>query len=213
MKARLFAVVVVALAFPQAAFARGRVRSCQGVRAARVGFHPSRPAGPLDHQSCRLPDARDRRDDLPRALPDAGACAQRRGAGSSPDNRRADLRGRAGADRRARVAVEGDRALVSVRRLAVSLHLRRQPARVHTPAADGRDVPRRPGLGHLRGDELDLRHARTRAADVRVHPRRGDPLERAGPLLQELDPGGSEGACCSSSSRSRSWVSSCASSH
>ena len=28
---------------------------------------------------------------------------------------------------------------------------------LHPPAADGRDVPRRPGLGHLRGDELASR--------------------------------------------------------
>ena len=32
--------------------------------------------------------------------------------------------------------------------------------------------------------------------DVRVHARRGDPLERAGPVLQELDPGSPEGRCC-----------------
>ena len=51
-----------------------------------------------------------------------------------------------------------------------------------------------PGLGHLRRHVVALGDARARAADVRLHARRGHPLERPGALLQELDPRGAEGA-------------------
>ena len=50
-----------------------------------------------------------------------------------------------------------------------------------------------PDLGHLRGDLVALGDARARAPDLRLHPLRGHPLERPGPLLQELDPRGAEG--------------------
>ena len=209
MRSRLLAVVALRARVPAGGVRARRVRSRQGVRATRMGFDPSRPAGSVDHQGSCLPHARDRPDDLPRNLPDAGAGARRRRAGSSADDRRADLRGRAGADRRAGLAVEGDPPLVPVRGLSLPLHLRRQPAGLHSAAADGRDVPRNPRLGHLRGDELDLRHACPGATDVRLHARRRDPLERARALLQELDPGSPEGRCWGSSCRSRSWVSSC----
>ena len=47
-----------------------------------------------------------------------------------------------------------------------------------------------PDLGHLRGDRQPERDARARADHVRRHARRGHPLQRRRPLLQELDPGG-----------------------
>ena len=51
-----------------------------------------------------------------------------------------------------------------------------------------------PDLGDLRRDLVALRDARARAAHLRLHALRGDPVERAAALLQELDPGGAEGA-------------------
>ena len=45
---------------------------------------------------------------------------------------------------------------------AADLHLRRQPPRVHPAAAHRRDLPRRPGVGDLRGDVVDLGDARAR---------------------------------------------------
>ena len=83
-------------------------------------------------------------------------------AGHAPDVRRGDLRHRADAGRRDGAADEGDRALVPVRRDADALHLRRQPARLHPAAADRPDLPRRPGVGDLRGDLVDLGDARAR---------------------------------------------------
>ena len=65
----------------------------------------------------------------------------------APDDRRADLRGRADADRRAGPADEGDRPLVPVRRDADALHLGRQHARLHPAAALRREVARDPDLG------------------------------------------------------------------
>ena len=79
-----------------------------------------------------------------------------------------------------------------VRRLPDALHPRGQPDRFHPAAADRRDLPRGSRVGNLRSDVLDLGDACTRPVDVRVHALRGHPLERAGPLLQELDPGGAE---------------------
>ncbi len=114
-----------------------------------------------------------------------------------PDARRDDLRHRADAGRGAGPAVEGDRALVPVRRLADAVHLGRQHDRLHPAAALGRDVPHRrrraSGLRHLRRDRVALGHARPRADDLRLHARRGHPLERLRPLLQELDPGRAAG--------------------
>ena len=42
----------------------------------------------------------------------------------------------------------------------------------------GREVARRPDLGHLRGHVVDLGDARARAPHLRLHALRGDPLER-----------------------------------
>ena len=131
-----------------------RLRPDDRVRAARMGLDPPRPAQPLDHEGGRLPDARHRPDDPARALPDARQDAQ-----PPADGRRVDLRGRAGADRRAGPAVEGDRPLVPVRGDPVDLHLRDQPDRVHSPPDHRRDLPRLPGLGHLRRHLVALRDA------------------------------------------------------
>ena len=57
--------------------------------------------------------------------------------GQPPDDRRADLRGRADAGRGAGPADQGDRPLVPVRRDDHALHLGRQHARLHPVAADG----------------------------------------------------------------------------
>ena len=51
-----------------------------------------------------------------------------------------------------------------------------------------------PTLAHLRGDLVDLGHARARADDVHLHARRGHPPQRPRQVLQELDPGRAEGA-------------------
>ena len=110
-----------------------------------------------------------------------------------PGGRRKDLRGRADPGRRTGAAAQGDLALVPVRRDADALHLDGEHARVHPAAAVRRDVPPHPGLGDLRRDDVDLGDARARAAHVRLHALRGDPLERPGQVLQELDPGGAEG--------------------
>ena len=149
---------------------------------------PPRAAEPLDHEGRRLPDARHGADDRCSA---SSSCA---GKTLEPpaDGRRADLRDRAGAGRGAGTADEGDRTLVPVRRDADDLHLGREHARLHPAAAHRRDVARHSGLGHLRRDVVALGDARARAADVRLHARRGHPLERAGALLQELDSRGAE---------------------
>ena len=61
-------------------------------------------------------------------------------------------------------------------------------------AAHRRALARRADLGHLRSDVVALGDARARAAHLRLHTRRGHPLERAGEVLQELDPRGAEAA-------------------
>ena len=174
---------------PRARVRARRVRPDDRVRAARVGPDPPRPAEPLDHEGRRLPDDRDGAHDPARPRPHARPRHQ-----PAPHGRRADLRGRAGADRRAGAAVEGDRPLVPLLRHAAPLHLGRERPRVHPAAADRRDLARDPGLGDLRGHVVALGDARARAADLRLHARRGHPLERAQALLQELDPGSAEGA-------------------
>ena len=73
----------------------------------------------------------------------------------------------------------------------------------------GETLARRPDLGDLRGDVVALRDARACAAHVRLHALRGDQVERPEPLLQELDPGGAEGAAAADRARSRSSASSC----
>ena len=70
---------------------------------------------------------------------------------------------------------------------------------------------RAPGVGHLRRDVVDLGHAGLGPHDLRVHALRGNPCERARPVLQELDPRSSRRRCCRCSSRSRSSGSSCGS--
>ncbi len=90
--------------------------------------------------------------------------------GHAPDDRRADLRGRADAGRRAGPAVEGDRPLVPLRGEPAAVHLRRQPPRLHPAAAHRRDVARFPGLGHLRRHLVALGDARPRAHDLRASP-------------------------------------------
>ena len=171
-----------------------RLRPDDGVRAARMDPDPPRPDRPFDHEGGRLPDARERRDDPLRPL--LHALEGRAHARPARDDRRARLRGRPDADRRAGPADEGDGPLVPVRRDAPALHLHRQPARVHPAAVDRRDLARRADVGDLCGDELHLGDARARAAHLRLHARRGHPLERAGQLLQELDPRGAEAAAC-----------------
>ena len=58
------------------------------------------------------------------------------------------------------------------------------PAAVHR-----RDLPPRPGLGHLRGDLADLGHARARRDDLGLHAHRGDPLTTAlVKYFKSLDP-------------------------
>ena len=47
-------------------------------------------------------------------------------------------------------------------------------------------------LRDLRGDVVDLGDARARAPHLRLHARGGHPPQRAGALLQELDPGRAE---------------------
>ena len=116
--------------------------------------------------------------------------------GSRQTLRRDHLRPRAEPDRGAGPAVEGDRPLVPVRRDALPLRLDREPARLHPAAAQQRAHAHRRGEGadlrDLRGDLVDLGDARARAPDLRLHARRGHPPQRAGALLQELDPGRAE---------------------
>ena len=84
-------------------------------------------------------------------------------AGHAPDGRRGDLRHRPDPGCRDGPADEGDGALVPLLRHAADLHLRRQPARVHPAAVHRPDLPRRAGVGDLRGDVVDLGDARARA--------------------------------------------------
>ena len=191
-RALLVATSLFALALPAPAFARGEFDpTTEFEQHEWVPIH----LGPLDLSITKavvylmLGTVAD--DRCSGSSSCAGADASNR---TAPDRRRADLRRRADADRRAGPAVEGDRPLVPVRRDAVALHLRRQPDRLHPAAAHRRDLARLPGLGHLRRDLVALGDARARAADVRLHALRGHPLERARALLQELDPGGAEGA-------------------
>ena len=174
---------------------RGRVRPVPRVRAARVDPDPHRADRHVDQQGGRVLDPRLDRDDGARDLHDA--VPGRRRTGHAPDDRRADLRSRAVPDRRAGAADEGDRPLVPVRGVALPLHLDREHARLHPAAALRRagDDPRRRGADarHLRSDLVDLGHARARADDVRLHAHRRPALQRPGRLLQELDPGRSEG--------------------
>src|SRR5207247_3777881 len=67
----------------------------------------------------------------------------------------------------------------------------------HTTAVDRRDVSRRAGVWDLCGHLVFVGHARAGAPDLRLHPLRGRALERAGSLLQELDPRGAEGFAAS----------------
>ncbi len=168
------------------------LRPDDGVRAEGVGADPPRPAQSLDHEGRRLPDARERADHPLRDL--LHAHEDRAKARPARDRRRDGLRDRADADRRAGASVQGDRTLVPVRRDPDALHLRRQLPRLHPAAADRRDLARCPSLGHLCGDQLDLGHARARAAHLLLHALRRHPLERPGAVLQELDPGGAEAA-------------------
>ena len=129
-----------------------------------------RPDRHVDQQGGRVPAARRA---LSRCL--IGIVFMRVKVGTRPEPppgaRRDDLRGRAGAGRRAGAADEGDRALVPVRRVADDLHLGRQHARLHPAAALGRDGDdrrrRAADARDLRRDVDALRHARARADDVR----------------------------------------------
>ena len=85
-----------------------------------------------------------------------------------------------------------------------------QHPRLHPAAAHRRDLPRRPGLGHLRGDVVDLRDARARADDLDLPAHRGHPLQRRDQVLQVVDPRGAEGDPSDDHRRSRCSRSSCA---
>ena len=190
MKRALLAATMLFLALPAPAFARGDFDpTTEFEQHEWVSIH----LGPLNLSITKavvylmLGTVA---DDPARARPDARQDAQ-----PPADRRRADLRRRPGADRRAGPAVEGDRALVPVRGDAAALHLRGQPDRVHPAAADRRDLARRPDLGDLRRHLVALGDAGARGADLPLHARRGHPLERPGALLQELDPRGAEGRC------------------
>ena len=101
---------------------------------------------------------------------------------AAPDGRRADLRHRPDADRRAGAPDEGDRALVPVRRDAVHLHLGRQHARLHPAAAhrrDVRDLRARVAAWGIYAATSPISVTLALALDdVRLHALRGDPLER-----------------------------------
>ena len=70
-KTRLFTISLLALALPGQA-SHAAIRPDRGVRAARVGPDPHRPARPLDHKGRRLPDARVGADD---ACSESSSCA------------------------------------------------------------------------------------------------------------------------------------------
>ena len=132
MKSRLLAVVLFALAFPQAAFARGEFDPVKEFEQHEwVSIH----LGPLDLSITKavvyLMLATVLTIFIGIFLMRVKVRA-RRSAGSSADDRRADLRGRAGADRRAGLADEGDPPVVPLRGLSLPLHLRRQPAGLHS---------------------------------------------------------------------------------
>ena len=87
MRSRLLAVALVALVFPQAAFARGEFDPV--VEFEQHDWVPIH-LGPLDLSITKAVVYlmhRDRPDDLHRNLPDAGAGARRRRAGGSADDR------------------------------------------------------------------------------------------------------------------------------
>ena len=151
--------------------------------ARRVDPDPPRPDRPLDQQGRRLPDSGHDLHDRARPLPDARADRHEERGRAAPGGRRDRLRDRADAGRRAGPAAQGDRAVVPLRRLADALHLGDQHARLHPAAALERDSSSSSGvelptLADLRGHVVDQRHARARADDLRLHPRRGHPLQR-----------------------------------
>ena len=189
MKRALALVTLLALTLPAVAFAQTEPRGGDEVRpVARVGAPDlgagaeDRPDRHVDQQGRRLPDPRDDRVDRHRDRLHARPTGPR--PEPPPGARRDDLRGRAGAGRRAGPSDEGDRPLVPVRRDADDLHLGDQHDRVHPAPAlrralgDRRD--QHPDVRDLRGDLDALGHARARAHDVDVHARRGDPRERRG---------------------------------
>ena len=114
-----------------------RVRSDDGVRAARVDPDPPRPAEHVDHEGGRLPDARERADDPLRDR--VHAHAHRPEGRAQGDVRRDGLRDRADPGGRAGPPAQGDQPLVPVRGDADAVHLRRQLPRLHPAAADRRD--------------------------------------------------------------------------
>ena len=136
--------------------------------------------------------------DPPRARPDAREGRTR--PEPAPGARRDDLRGRAGPGRRAGPPDEGHRTLVPVRRDADDLHLGHQHDRLHPAAALGRALGDRrhqhPDVRDLRRDLDALGHARARAHDVDVHPRRGDPRERRDPATSRAGSRTCRRRCC-----------------
>ena len=120
-------------------------------------------------------------------------CAARRPSGQPPDGRRADLRPRADARSRSRACrrrrsgsgSRTSRALllfIWIVNLLGFIPLPLTGEHTHSRASSA-------DVRHLRGDVVDLGDARARAHDLDLHARRGHPPQRAGALLQELDPG------------------------
>ncbi len=131
--------------------------------------------------------------------------------GSPSDVRRGDLRHRPDPGRRDGPAGQGIALWFPYVRDADDLHLGDQPPRLHPAAAHRRDLPRRPGVGDLRGDVVDLGHARALAHDLDLHrTSRASASTGSGQVLQVVDPRGAEGDPADDHRRSRCCRSSCA---
>ena len=138
--------------------ARGVVQPLGRVQAPRLDPDPPRANRHVRQQDGRLPRPRLAGHDP--ARDPAHAAALEAGSGQETDGRRVGLRHHADRHCRAGSAVQGDRALVPLRRDALPLHLDAEHARLRPAAVHGRDVARHPDLGDLRGDVTAIGDAR-----------------------------------------------------
>ena len=109
--------------------------------------------------------------------------------------RRADLRDRADAGRGAGAARRrrSHRWFPYVATLMLFIFVINLLGFIPLPLSDEKWHGGGPDARDLCGDVVTLGDARARAPDVLLHSLRRHPLERPGPVLQELDPGGAEG--------------------
>ena len=162
---------------------RGGVRPLARVGARRVDPDPHRPARPLDQQGRRLSDPRDDLHDRPRALPDARPDRLEERGRAAPGGRGDGLRHRADPDRRAGAPHKAiARWFPYVASLFLFIWTVNMLGFIPLPLSDetfelfGVELPT---LAVFAATLDSVGHDRARAADVRLHARRGHPLQRA----------------------------------